>query len=92
MTYNERIKATVEFQAPSQEYRDPASSFDKPCTELVEVISTSLIGRNVCPFCKRETDVFLVSCDGHVLETNRCRAHGDVPPMRSHIVNPENAP
>ena len=54
------------------DYRDPAS----------------LVGRDVCPFCKRETEIYTVYCDGHVIETHRCRAHGDVCPMRSHIVNP----
>lgn len=47
----------------------------------------SLVGLDVCPHCKCETDVYAVFCDGHVFETHRCREHGDVCPMRSHIVN-----
>jgi len=48
----------------------------------------SLTGRDVCPHCKRETAVYLVTCDGHTFETHRCADHGDVAPMRSVIVNP----
>lgn len=43
--------------------------------------------RDVCPTCKRETEVFLVFCDGHTVEVHRCSDHGDVVPMRSAIVN-----
>ncbi len=54
-------------------YRDPAH----------------LTPRDVCPHCKRETEIYLVFCDGHTIETHRCcRDHGDVVPMRSAIVNP----
>lgn len=52
-------------------YRDPAT----------------LTAERVCPHCKQRTEVFLVSCDGHVLETHRCVWHGDVVPMRSAVVN-----
>lgn len=31
-----------------------------------------------CPQCGRETETYLVSCDGHVFPVARCRAHGDV--------------
>lgn len=48
---------------------------------------TTLMTWEVCPHCKQPTDVFLVSCDGHVIETHRCREHGDVVPMRSAVVN-----
>ena len=47
----------------------------------------SLVGRDVCPHCKRETDIYAVFCGGHVFETHRCRDHGDVCPMRSIIMN-----
>lgn len=78
---NPRFAATIELQRPDGRaisaggdagYRDPAS----------------LVGRDVCPHCKQPTDVFLVSCDGHVVESHRCVWHGDVVPMRSHVVNP----
>ena len=46
-----------------------------------------LASYDVCPHCKQELSVYLVSCDGHVIETHRCRAHGDVIPMRSAVVN-----
>lgn len=59
------------FAFQSPPYRDPAS----------------LVGRDVCPHCKRETEIYTVFCDGHVFETHRCRHHGDVAPMRSHIIN-----
>ena len=61
-------------------------------SEAAALASASLIGRDVCPHCKRETDVYTVFCDGHVFETHRCRDHGDVCPMRSHIVNPLSVP
>jgi len=53
------------------DYRDPAE----------------LRARDVCPNCKRETTVYLVTCDGHPFETHRCPDHGDVVPMRSHVHN-----
>jgi hypothetical protein len=34
------------------------------------------------------THVFIAK-DGHRIETHHCPEHGDVPPMRSHIVNQE---
>ena len=52
-------------------YRDPAS----------------LITHDVCPHCKQATTIYIVSCDGHTFDAHRCRSHGDVAPMRSHIVN-----
>ena len=36
--------------------------------------------RGRCPHCGRETAVFVVSCDGHAIDTHRCRDHGDVVP------------
>lgn len=42
---------------------------------------------DVCPHCKYPTEVFLVFCDGHVLEAHRCRDHGDVVPVRSAVRN-----
>ncbi len=45
----------------------------------------TLTARDVCPHCKTETAVYLVSCDGHIVETHRCAQHGDVVPMRSHV-------
>ena len=47
----------------------------------------SLLARDVCPHCQRETAVYLVTCDGHPFETHRCPDHGDVVPMRSHVRN-----
>ena len=47
------------------EYRDPAH----------------LTPRDVCPHCKRETEIYPVFCDGHTIETHRCRDHGDVVPV-----------
>lgn len=47
----------------------------------------SLEEMDVCPHCKVETQVFLVSCEGHVFETHRCVDHGDVQPMRSAVFN-----
>jgi hypothetical protein len=38
---------------------------------------------DVCPHCKHPTEVYLVFCDGHLLETHRCRAHGDIVPLRA---------
>jgi len=50
-------------------YRDPAS----------------LVGRDVCPHCKRLTTVHgFTNPDGHWVETHHCVEHGDVAPMRSH--------
>ena len=35
-----------------------------------------------CPKCQRQTEVYLVFCEGHVFETHRCRDHGDVVPVQ----------
>ncbi|MCC8999075.1 MAG: hypothetical protein LM522_06185 [Candidatus Contendobacter sp.] len=75
---NARHVATLAFQAPEIQaakygYREPAS----------------LVKKSVCPTCRKELAVFVVRCDGHAFETYRCRDHGDVPPMRSHIANGE---
>lgn len=43
--------------------------------------------KDVCPVCKRETDVYVIFCEGHAIDTHRCRAHGDVVPMRSAVSN-----
>ncbi len=43
--------------------------------------------QDVCPFCKRPTEIDLSWCDGCVIETHRCREHGAVPPMRSQVMN-----
>lgn len=79
-TYSVPVQADAPTDPVAQprppEYRDPAM----------------LVGRDVCPHCKRETDIYVVFCDGHVFETHRCRDHGDVCPMRSHIVNPLSVP
>lgn len=54
-------------------YRDPAS----------------LVGRDVCPHCKRPTTAYCFTApDGHWIETHHCHEHGDVVPMRSVISNP----
>jgi len=53
-------------------YRDPARRV--PC--------------EVCPHCRRETHCYrFITPDGHWLETHHCRTHGDVAPLRSHVVN-----
>ena len=45
--------------------------------------------RDVCPHCKRETAVYrFLTPDGCRIESHHCEEHGDVPPMRSAIVNP----
>lgn len=45
--------------------------------------------RDVCPHCKRETAVYrFLTPDGCRIETHTCAEHGDVPPMRSAIINP----
>lgn len=48
---------------------------------------SDLTARDVCPTCKRETTVYLTSDAGNIVETHRCRYHGDVVPMRSAVVN-----
>lgn len=45
--------------------------------------------KKVCPDCRQELAVFLVTCDGHAFETYRCRNHGDVTPAQSHVVTGE---
>lgn len=50
-----------------------------------------LPARDVCPHCKTETEIFLISCDGHLVEAHRCRRHGDIVPMRSAIHYPQPA-
>lgn len=53
----------------------------------------SLVGRDVCCRCKRLLVVHrFVAPDGHWLETHHCAEHGDVAPMRSHVVHPETPP
>lgn len=41
----------------------------------------------VCPHCKEPVSRFLVTCDGHLFPTERCRHHGDVIAIRSHVCN-----
>ena len=49
---------------------------------------TSLVGHDVCCHCKRQTTVHgFTAKDGHWIETHHCPEHGDVAPMRSHILN-----
>ncbi len=48
--------------------------------------------RWVCPTCRKELSVFVVTCDGHAFETYRCRDHGDVTPAQSHAVTGEYKP
>lgn len=43
--------------------------------------------KDVCPFCKQETQVYVVFCEGHGIDVHRCREHGDVVPMRSAVHN-----
>lgn len=64
--------ATMELQRPEYPQRDP---MDTPAIY------------DVCPHCKRETTVYLEFCEGRVVDTHRCYAHGDVTPMRSVIRN-----
>lgn len=48
----------------------------------------SLIGRDVCPHCKRlVTTHGFAAPDGHRIETYHCDTHGDIVPMRSHVIN-----
>lgn len=47
---------------------------------------------NVCPHCKEPTEIYLVTCDGYPFETHRCRTHGDIVPMLSHVKNPRPQP
>ncbi len=53
---------------------------------------SGLVDRNRCPRCQRETHchAFIIR-DGSRIETHHCPTHGDVSPMRSHIVRPEKA-
>lgn len=46
----------------------------------------------VCPHCHRPTEVFVVSCDGHIIEAHRCRDHGDIIPHRYPIPAPCQIP
>ena len=79
---NARHAAALNFQAPELQaaqygYRPP----------------DSLIGKNVCCQCKREvTTHAFITHDGSRIETHHCPTHGDVAPMRSHIVNGEKTP
>lgn len=48
----------------------------------------SLVGRDVCPHCKRPTMAYrFTTPDGVPVETHHCTEHGDVRPMRSHVIN-----
>ena len=52
----------------------------------------TLVARDVCPHCKRETTRHRFTVQGGVvIETHHCGIHGDVAPMRSHIVNAGSA-
>ena len=44
-------------------------------------------GVDVCPHCQRETTVYLTSEAGKIVETHRCRDHGDVVPRRRPLIN-----
>ena len=71
-----RIAASLKFQAPdpvctSRDYRDPESL--KECW--------------VCPFCKRELEIYLAYHEEKIREVYRCSDHGDVTPMRSYVIN-----
>ena len=79
---NPRHAAALNFQAPELQaaqygYRPP----------------DHLIGKNICCKCQREvTTHAFIAQDGSRIETHHCPEHGDVPPMRSHIVNRETPP
>ena len=76
---NARQLAALNFQAP--EFQAPKYGYHDP---------ESLIGRNICCKCQREVTTYtFIAQDGSRIETHHCREHGDVPPMRSHIVNGE---
>ena len=45
--------------------------------------------KKVCPTCRQELAVFLVTCDGHAFETYRCRNHGDVTLVQNYVVTGE---
>ena len=48
-----------------------------------------LVGRDVCPHCKRILTAYrFATPDQQVIKTFRCITHGDVMPMRSHVINP----
>ena len=79
---NRRHTAALDFQAPELQaarygYRPP----------------DSLVGKNVCCRCNREVTTHAFTAkDGHRVETHHCPTHGDVAPMRSHIVNGGTTP
>ncbi len=77
---NARYSAALDFQAP--EIQAAKYGYRQP---------NSLIGKNVCCKCKREVTTYtFITKDGNRIETYHCPTHGDVMPMRSHIVNPES--
>lgn len=68
----ETERISLEFQAPDPGlYRRPE--------ELTSYL--------VCPHCKEEVASYVVACDGHTFEVDRCAHHGDVVPIRSHVRN-----
>ena len=77
-----RHTAALDFQAPELQ---AAKYGYRP--------ADSLIGKNVCCQCKREVTTHAFTAqDGYRVETHHCQEHGDVAPMRSHIVNGETTP
>ena len=47
------------------------------------------VSADVCCKCRREVTAYVFITDGYRNATYHCPTHGDVPPMRSHIVHPE---
>jgi hypothetical protein len=71
---DEHCAASVEFQTPNHAIHAPALLF----------------GKDVCGKCQRQVTAYVFVTDGYRNATYHCPAHGDVPPMRSHIVRPES--
>lgn len=42
---------------------------------------------DVCPLCKRPTEVYAVFCNGKMSESHRCYRHGEVVPILSAVYN-----
>lgn len=70
-----RIASSVAFQQPGH------LANDRDPRDIAPV--------DVCPHCKRATVVHgFTTPDGHWIGTHHCAEHGDVIPMRGHVVNP----
>jgi len=72
---DQQCAAPVEFQTPSPTLHAPALP----------------VSMDVCGKCQREVTAYVFVTDGYRNATYHCPTHGDVSPMRSHIVRPEKA-